>query len=610
MKHILLTLLLAFVGLAAHAEKFYYGYAPLNVDERDMALAGTNSNNFMSVAVCLDADADPAWRNLIGSKVVGVRVFLRNEYKQRKKEWSCVNIFEGSLKATPQEKYVDFQAGWNEVLFDEPVTIGTEPLYVGAQVFETLGTPMPFAAFSKGATNNGFFTRSSYDDWQDFSSRGAVLLQALIEGENAAQQLARTAYVSFANAPLTVGLDQLFNCSVYVHNQSAEPLTSFSFESTDGHVTHSYDIDFSAEPIEAYGARALSFNIYGPSVTGTAVNLSLKATKFNGQPAAESMSYTGQLYVMKDAFVRIPLVEEFTSQHCVNCPFMAYFLDEAMENHNGPLLYVSHHAGFATDRFTKKVDEELLYLFKNDGGTFNPAVMYDRRVEKGSVSPIVTAKVAETQPYDDALNAAASYPAMAQVYVDTETTEDGKLQITVHGAINRSYYEEDIPVYLSCYLCETRIPVTAAYPQEGLDDPGAPADLPEKFHHNGIKRVVFNKEYLGDKLTITPTADDTYEFSVTYEPVAIDAKWNWDNCDIIAFCHLIDKDDMNYNYVLNAGSMRMNDYLANPNGIARILSDTPASAYTGLYDLAGRRISAPNLASGLYIKDGKKILNK
>lgn len=603
MKHILLTLVLAFVGLVTRAENIYYGYAPVNVDERDMALTGTNSNNFMTVAVRLTPEQDPVWRSLQGSKVVGVRVYLRSEYKQKKKEWSCVSIYEGSLKATPQETYVDFKAGWNEVLFDEPVTIGSEDLYVGAQVFETLGTPMPFAAFSKAATNCGFYTRSSYDDWQDFSARGAVLLQAIVEPA-AGVSVERAAYVSYANAPLTVGPDQPFNCSIYIHNQSAEPLTTFSFESSDGVKSYTYDLDFTDNPIEAFGGRSISYNIYGPSTIGTAVNLSVKATKFNGKTAAEAFPFTGQLYVMKDAFIRIPLVEEFTSQNCVNCPFMAYFLDQAMENHNGPLLYVTHHAGFANDRFTKKVDEELLYLFKNDNGTFNPAVMYDRRVEKGSVSPIVTAKIAETQPYDDALNAAASFPAMAQVYVDTVYV-DGKLQVTVHGAVNRSYYEEDIPVYLSCYLCESGIPVSAAFPQLGLDEPGAPADLQEKFHHNGIKRIVFNKENLGDRLIITPTVDDTYEFSVTYDPATVEDKWLMENCDVIAFVHLIDKDDMNYNYVLNAGSVRMNDYLANPNAIHSVRLDAPAA---GLYDLSGRRLTTEASRRGFYISNGRKVI--
>lgn len=608
MKHILLTLVLAFAAIVAHAENIYYGYAPVNVAENDMALAGTNSNNFMAVAVRLTPEQDPVWRSLQGSKVVGVRVYLRNEYKQKKKEWSCVNIYQGSLSTTPQETFVDFKAGWNEVLFDNPVTIGSEDIYVGAQVFETLGTPMPFAAFSKAATNGGFYTRSSYDDWQDFSARGAVLLQAIVEPADGVA-IKNTAYVSYANAPLTVGPDQLFNCSLYVHNMSGEPLNTFSFESTDGTKSYTYDIDFADNPIEPFGGRVFSYNIYGPQTVGTAVSLSVKASKFNGLPVADAFPFTGHLYVMKDAFIRIPLVEEFTSQNCVNCPFMAYFLDQAMENHNGPLLYVTHHAGFANDRFTKKVDEELLYLFKNDDGTFNPAVMYDRRVEKGSVSPIVTAKVAETQPYDDALNAAASFPAMAQVYVDTVYV-DGKLQVTVHGAINRSYYEEDIPVYLSCYLTESGIPVSAAFPQMGLDEEGAPADLAERFHHNGIKRIVFNKENLGDRLTITPTVDDTYEFCVTYDPAVVDSKWLMENCDVIAFVHLMDKDDMNYNYVLNAGSVRMNDYLANPNGIHRVATGSQHKSVGATYDMMGRRVVNRSLAPGLYIRDGKVVLKK
>lgn len=213
MKQIFITALLAIVALCANADNIYYGYAPQDVDESNMALTGTNSNNFMAVAIRLDAVNDPVWRGLAGSKVVGVRVFLRAEYKQRKKEWSCINIYEGSLDSTPQEKFADFQAGWNEVMFDEPVTISNESLYVGAQVFETIGTPMPFAAFSKAATNCGFYTRSGYDGWQDFSSRGAVLLQAIVE-TSTPEALSNAAYVSFANAPLTVGPDQLFNCTL------------------------------------------------------------------------------------------------------------------------------------------------------------------------------------------------------------------------------------------------------------------------------------------------------------------------------------------------------------------------------------------------------------
>lgn len=601
MKHIILTTLLALFAFAARAEKVYYGYAPYDTEETNMALAGTNSNNFMQIAARFDAFNDLTWLRMAGGKVVGVRVFLRADYKQRKKEWSCVSIYQGSLDSEPQEKYVDFTAGWNEVLFDEPVSIGTSDIYIGAQVFETLGTPMPFATYSKTACNGGFYTRSSYGEWLDYSSRGVALIQAIVETNNPGA-LKNAAYLSFSNLPLVVGPDQEFSCSLYVHNQSQDELRSINYMTTDGTVSHDYTIDFGANPIPAYGSRLVNVKLYGPSKVGTEVSLSVKPTKFNGQPAAEGLSYTGQLYVMKDAFIRVPLVEEFTSQFCVNCPFMAYFLDKAIENHDGPLLYVAHHSGFTEDTFTKPCDNELLYLFKNDNGTFNPAVMYDRRVGKGEVSPIHTAQVAETQPYDDAINAAALYPAMAQVYVDTTYTADGKLKVRVCGAVNRSYYEEDIPVYLSCYLCESGIP-TVPFFQYGLDDEGAPADLAENFRHNGVIRHCYSKKGTGDRIDITPTADDTYEFSVEYEGAEIDRIWKMQNCDVIAFLHLYDKDDMNYNYVLNAGSVRINDMIT-VTGIKEVKADNrPGKVW---YDLTGRRIAAP--AKGISISGGRKVI--
>lgn len=601
MKHLIIALLTTFFALTTHAEKVYYGYAPYDTEETNMALAGTNSNNFMQIAVRFDASNDLTWLRMAGGKVVGVRVYLRADYKQKKKEWSCVSIYQGSLDSEPQEKYVDFTAGWNEVMFDEPVSIGTSDIYVAAQVFETLGTPMPFASYSKTSSNGGFFTRSSYGEWLDYSNRGVALIQAIVETNNT-DALKNAAYLSFANLPLVVGPDQEFSCSLYVHNQSQDELRSISYMTTDGEVSHDYSIDFTSNPIPAYGSRVVNVKLYGPSKVGTAVELSVKPTRFNEQPAADGIAYTGQLYVMKDAFQRIPLVEEFTSQYCVNCPFMAYFLDKAMENHVGPLLYVAHHAGFADDTFTKQCDKDLLYLFKNEEGTFNPAVMYDRRVERGQVSPIVTAKVAETQPYDDAINAAALYPAMAQVYVDTTYTADGKVKVRVHGAVNRSYYEEDIPVYLTCYLCESGIP-TVPFHQEGLEGEGAPADLKENFRHNGVVRHCYSKNGTGDRIEIVPTADDTYEFSVEYEGVEIDRFWKIQNCDVIAFLHLYDKDDMNNNYVLNAGSVRMSQYLT---GIKAVTTDNTRASFNVSYDLAGRRIAIPT--KGVSIVGGKKVV--
>ena len=61
------------------------------------------------------------------------------------------------------------------------------------------------------------------------------------------------------------------------------------------------------------------------------------------------------------------------------------------------------------------------------------------------------------------------------------------------------------------YLVENGL-TTDKYPQDGLDFDDAPADLKERFRHNGIKRHVFNTVSTGDLLTLD--ADNC--FSIDY----------------------------------------------------------------------------------------------
>lgn len=600
-KKLLLCGLLAMAMCCAQARTVYYGYTPHEPAEEEISVIGSGTNNFAELAIRLMPSSDPVVKQLQGARVLGVRVWLRTEYKQRTKGWSAVTLRRGDLETTALEKTVNFKAGWNEVMFDEPAVIGEQDLYIGARVFELLGEPFPFGTWLKGSASGVFFMKTDYSGWYPIdATRGMLMLEAIIETD--IDPFVNTAYVGFNQSPLTVAPSRPFDCQLFVHNFSSEPLTAFSFTSSDGQVTNSYDLTFTPA-VEPYGSRALPFSLTAPSQEGTAVALTLTPTQVNGQPAAAVTPFASPLYVMKDAFVRIPLVEEFTSQMCINCPFMFYYLDKAIEEHEGPLLYVSHHAGFADDAFTQPVDRDLLYLFPSAEPTYNPAVMYDRRVPVGYVSPIFAAQVAETDPYTEMIDAVAAMPAMAEVIVDASTNEDGELCVKVTGAVNRNYYYEDIPVYLSCYLVESGISA-AKYPQKGLDDEGAPADLKERFHHNGIIRHNFCRHSLGDELNLLDI-NDTFVYDEEYDPIALDPNWNWDNCDVIAFVHLIDQDDRTANYLLNAGSLKVN---GTQTGLfSPTLDFAPArQPFPRYYDLNGRPATAET--PGIVIRDGQKRL--
>ena len=596
--------------LAVNAEA-YFSYVPQNPDASEIAAQGTGENNFMQAAICLDPLTNPMVERLKGLKIKGLRIYMRADYKTSQQASNRYVFYTtGNIDNTPTKTTCKFAEGWNDILFDTPVTIGEEPLYLGAKVYETFGTPYPFVRYTKTVADGSYLVNVDNEGWKSTTTDGAWLMMAIFDDADKAaanKALENTAFVSFTDAPLTVKPNAEVSGTLYVKNMSAKSLTSLKFESTDlKGVTHDYTLDFSKSPIAAFDGRSLSYKIVSPSETGTSVMLTLQPTGFNNNQAATSLTSTASFYVMLDAFTRVPLVEEFTSQECVNCPFMIYYLDKAIETKRAagqPVLYVTHHSGFASDSFTQAVDKSLLYLFGAVATSYNPAVMYDRRVFTGEETPVHSAKVAETTPYDEALDAVLQIPALAEVNV--EKSADGKT-VTVSGQINRNLVNEDIPVYLTCYLIENGIPTTPFY-QKGLTEEGVPSDLAETFRHNGVIRHVFTTSATGDLINVVKEGE-TCKFTVSYaypdednlSPLPV---YDTDNTDIVAFVHRYDKNDLRNNLVLNANSYK----LGLADGIEPVTS-VSRKASSGLYDLTGRKVE--KAGRGVFIVDGKKIMGK
>ena len=231
--------------------------------------------------------------------------------------------------------------------------------------------------------------------------------------------------------------------------------------------------------------------------------------------------------------------------------------------------------------------------------------MYDRRIFLGNTSPVVSAKVAETTPYTESIAAVSQVPAMAEVNV--RRSDDGTTLI-VEGRINRNFAAEGIPVYLTCYLIEDGIPTTP-YFQKGLTDfEDAPDDLEETFRHNGVIRHVFPKDALGDAITIERAGEKclysmTFPWPTKLSPLPIlDEK----RTDVVAFVHLTDTKAMASNYILNAGSLRLT---AKTDGVS-LPESAPSAPASGCYDLQGRRVDEAHLESGIYIRNGQRILKR
>ena len=382
-KHTIFIFYFSLFLCAAATAQVPYGYAPGSPTLEECSAIGGDKNEFVQGLVRFDPAADPALARMKGLQVLGVRVCLRADYKQARQKRSAILASTGTPENNVRTTYADFTEGWNEVLFEEPLTIGDEPFYLGAQAYETIGTPYPLMAYAAVNVPQACYINLAKKKWEEQIDRGTLLIEAILP-EEAEAAIQHTAYAQNTTHPQTVAPDEDFEGGLYIHNFSAEALTTIDLsmqgEGADTPTVRTIELP---QPIPAHGGTVITTSLRSGTAEGSAVNWSATVTAFNGQPAQTGRPGITPLFVTQDNFLRTPLIEEFTSQRCVACPQMAYFLDKAFQQYEGDYVYVTHHTGFAEDVFTTQPDREILYFFGGYENEYNPAIMYNRSILEG-----------------------------------------------------------------------------------------------------------------------------------------------------------------------------------------------------------------------------------
>lgn len=595
-----------FMSVQAYAGT-YFGFAPLDPDSTVLTAQGSGKNGYAEAAISLDPASNPVVAALKGARITGVRCYMNSNYRQKNKRTSAINIRQGSIQSEPLKNYANFSRGWNEISLDSPVTIGDEAIHIGPMVYETSGNPYPFVAVPGPAFPGGYSISLDNSPWIALSERGNLLMQLVLDRDPA--EMPAAAMAAVADLPLVVAPESELPCSLSIHNFSAEEISSVTVTTVtdNGETIINRSLEL-PEPVAPFDSSVISTTLSTGCLESPETLYTVSVSEINGHATDLRPESSFYLHVTRDAFLRIPLIEEFTSQRCTNCPFMAYYLDIALEEFRKPYIYISRHSGFLSDFFTVPEDDELTYLF--NGYTFNPAVMYDRTVfDEGKSSPVVAARESSSAPYSEAIDKAASTPALARILVDSDIA-GGKASCRVYGRI-----ADDIPadgLFLCAYLIENGIPAEGMYFQQGLEDApdDAPDDLLDRFRHNGIIRASFHKTLLGDPLLTDP---DSREFDVIMPEADIHDDWKMENCEVVAFICRVDKDNIRENYILNAGGSRWNEAVAveqiSADSTQPQISVTPdrrivahGCRYMELFTLSGMKVdSSASVQPGIYI---------
>lgn len=297
-------------------------------------------------------------------------------------------------------------------------------------------------------------------------------------------------------------------------------------------------------------------------------------------------------------FPRTVVLEEFTTEKCLNCPTGATTIKNAISalssDEQARVAMVTHHSGYYTDDFTLQCDVAYTRLYGN-GGTFCPAYMLDRE-GTAPVSGISTNASSITSRIKSRLNVPAHYSVAIDGEVNTASL---KVKLNIEIEKGSDYLETP---YIVVFLVEDD--VLASNNGSGQANGGS------NYHHSHVKRA-YNKTW-GEEVKWDENGKFSYSCMLDYTE-----ECNIANMEVLAMVYNYGKTDVSKFEVGNAAKRSFNDmpktdvpYVAVDNVLAENIAAYSVDGTirvdgeydrTEVFDLSGRKVENCNLNKGIYI---------
>lgn len=492
------------------------------------------------------------------------------------------NLAEATITTTTEQKIVK---GWNTVTFSEPYHIesgNSTGLYIG-YTYHQKGSAFGVAAIKQPCAN-ACLLKFGEGEWEDRSSELTLSVEGLLKGESLPKY---NLMLSDVSVPDVYIIDRgNFDVCGKVKNLATYTISGFDV------VALVDNVETSRAHVYVEGGVAYNdsyqFNVVlTPGITEIGTGRSSVTIRIENltEGTDEDMSdneTTREFSIVEHDFARRILVEEFTTEKCPNCPRVANYMHNLLEEEKyaEDVIVVCHHVGFYTDWLTSSFDANYLWLYNRDGEIFAPAVITDRKQAEGTYlafCPSLQSELANN--WDNCLAAPAFVSLNISASYDSE--DYNKLYVTVKGSKSMENLSENPTI--TVMLVENNI---AAKSQAG-----ATGD----YIHNHVNRAV-NSTW-GDALTFD---GDDYSYECEF---ALSGTWVRENMEVVAFISNYNSTNAADCEVANANRMLFSDI--DTSALSEIVSDKAESIE--IYSISGIRITNQELAPGIYIrKQGKK----
>lgn len=476
--------------------------------------------------------------------------------------------------------------GWSTVALTKPVDITSDmqTLYVGYS-YHQKSTSKAMSCTKTPEPGYSCFIRSGNGEWKDYSNDYTVSVEAMVYGDKlpkydltlSALDVQQNYVVDNGNLEFTMKVFN--NATVTINGFDAVCTVDGSDDKYTVHCDSS--IAYNESKTITMTISPTAIQTMDPATRTLTVTLTNLTDGEDEIPNDNTLS--GTFNVTLHSFVRNVLLEEFTTEKCTNCPRVASYVHDAMNEpeFQGRLNTMENHAGYYTDSFTATFHNDWTWFFDN---IYAPAVLYDRHAEDGEATAVTcpNSKLELFEGIRKRLRETAFVSLKVTADVDGENQ---KINVKVTGTRAKENFTKN-PARITVVLTETNL--------AAISQAGAGGDYT---HYNVGRRV---NSIWGDVLEWNGD-DYTYECSIPYTQ-----NYVLDNLGVLAFIHDYDPDDKTKCDVANSAAITSAEFTGKATAIFAPNASTNDSKAL-YFDLQGRKLSAPTKGFNIVKRNGRFI---
>lgn len=569
--HLLAMLTMAGIAAAQEQPRMYLGY--IGTEQPKTSSVGLDEAGRLQVARLVDPSQLGSLHDLSISELDFYLVSRINV--TRVKVWASYSLdaepfVTHELEGAPVK-------GWNKIVLSDLPAVDCKPFYIGYTI-DTKGAAYPVGVAGV-SESDGLWVRKA-ESWTNRSGDniGSLMLSAVITGE---EMPVNNLTLVNADFPARLKSNMKNTIPFEVRNSGSNPVTGFTLTVDEGvYGKQAFDYEVSLQPNDRANLQVEFIPLSAESESPIVLTLCITGVREGDDSNTDDNASSAEVIVSPFEFVKRVLLEEFTTEKCVNCPRAASMLHETLADplYSSRVVAVCHHAGYSTDKFTQPCDEDMLVLY-GSGGSYAPAMCFDRYSSDGMPGvgnvPMGVSDIKRTCDMFMSLEAEVDMNIFARFDPATST-----LHVDIHGGCQRTI--PDRPTNITVYMLENDIPTST--------QTGASGDY---FQQHVIRG--YNATW-GVPVEWQP--DGRFSYSADF---AVDGSYDRRNMEIAAAISYHNPDDALDCAVLNSASCRDIDW-----GVGTSIS---MEEYTHDYEVETRNVigvKVPDNSKGLLIKTIKR----